>query len=72
LQTIGFNGGTVAKIGLKALEDRSQKYRILLLPSSSPAYTRAYAKKICDLASTERLASNQKQDQTFYTPMAII
>ena len=38
LDTIAFNGGTAAKIGIKALAQRADDYRILLLPSSSPAY----------------------------------
>ncbi|WP_347554749.1 DNA-deoxyinosine glycosylase [Robbsia sp. KACC 23696] len=38
LQTIGFNGGTAAKIGEKALGDLARRYRIVRLPSSSPAY----------------------------------
>jgi|SRR5450830_325437 len=46
LQTIGFNGGTATEIGLKALGDHAAKYRILSLPSSSPAYTRTYAEKL--------------------------
>ncbi|WP_211473570.1 DNA-deoxyinosine glycosylase [Collimonas humicola] len=46
LHTIAFNGGTAAKLGLKALGDQAGRYRILLLPSSSPAYTRPYAEKL--------------------------
>lgn len=46
LRTIGFNGGTATKIGVKALGHHAEKYRILSLPSSSPAYTRAYAEKL--------------------------
>jgi hypoxanthine-DNA glycosylase len=38
LQTIGFNGASAAKIGEKALGQVSQRYRIVRLPSSSPAY----------------------------------
>lgn len=38
LHTIGFNGGTAAKIGMKALGERAGDYRIVMLPSSSPAY----------------------------------
>lgn len=45
LTTIAFNGGTAARLGLKALKDRANQYRIVLLPSSSPAHTLAYAKK---------------------------
>lgn len=46
LATIGFNGGTAARIGLKLLKEQSQQYRIVLLPSSSPAYTRPYHEKL--------------------------
>jgi hypoxanthine-DNA glycosylase len=38
LRTIGFNGGTAAKIGEKALGETARRYRIVRLPSSSPAY----------------------------------
>jgi hypoxanthine-DNA glycosylase len=46
LRTIAFNGGTAAKIGLRQLGAEAQRYRILALPSSSPAHTLAYAGKL--------------------------
>jgi hypoxanthine-DNA glycosylase len=47
LTTIAFNGGTAAKIGLKALGARADNYRILLLPSSSPAHASlSYSQKL--------------------------
>lgn len=46
LATIAFNGGTAARLGLKVLGQHAQRYRIVLLPSSSPAYTLAYADKL--------------------------
>ena len=47
LQTIGFNGATAAKIGEKALGDQAHRYRIVRLPSSSPAYAAMpYAEKL--------------------------
>lgn len=47
LNTIAFNGGTAAKIGLKALGARADDYRIVLLPSSSPAHASlSYAQKL--------------------------
>ena len=46
LQAIAFNGGTAAKIGLKILGAHAGPYRIFSLPSSSPAYTLAYADKL--------------------------
>lgn len=46
LRTIAFNGGTAARLGMKALGGHAQGYRIVPLPSSSPAYTLAYAEKL--------------------------
>jgi hypoxanthine-DNA glycosylase len=46
LHTIAFNGGTAAKLGIKVLGEHAQRYRIVSLPSSSPAYTLAYAAKL--------------------------
>ncbi|CAG2157204.1 Uracil DNA glycosylase superfamily protein [compost metagenome] len=45
LRAIAFNGGTAAKIGGKALGEHGDRHAILRLPSSSPAYTLAYAEK---------------------------
>jgi len=46
LRAIAFNGGTAAKIGQKALGEHADQHAILKLPSSSPAYTLAYAEKL--------------------------
>lgn len=47
LATIAFNGGTAAKIGVKALGGRAKHYRLLRLPSSSPAHASVpYAEKL--------------------------
>jgi hypoxanthine-DNA glycosylase len=46
LSTIVFNGGTAARIGLKSLGDYANQYRIVKLPSSSPAYTLPYSEKL--------------------------
>ncbi|QYF95779.1 DNA-deoxyinosine glycosylase [Massilia sp. PAMC28688] len=46
VQTIAFNGGTAARLGLKVLGPRAAGYRIVALPSSSPAYTLAYEEKL--------------------------
>ena len=46
LRTIAFNGGTAAKLGIKVLGEHAQRYRIVSLPSSSPAYTLAYGAKL--------------------------
>ena len=48
LHTIAFNGGTAAKLGIKVLGEHAQRYRIVSLPSSSPAYTLAYAAKLLE------------------------
>lgn len=45
LDTIAFNGGTASHLGLKVLGEQASAYRIVQLPSSSPAYTLAYAEK---------------------------
>ena len=46
LTTIAFNGGTAARLGLKVLGHHAARYRVLQLPSSSPAYTLPYAEKL--------------------------
>jgi hypoxanthine-DNA glycosylase len=38
LRAIAFNGGTAAKIGVRALGERAGQYRVFKLPSSSPAH----------------------------------
>ncbi|MDB5839598.1 MAG: DNA-deoxyinosine glycosylase [Herminiimonas sp.] len=46
LKAIAFNGGTAARLGLKALGQEAERYGIIKLPSSSPAYTLAYSEKV--------------------------
>ncbi|MDH6148611.1 MULTISPECIES: DNA-deoxyinosine glycosylase [Paraburkholderia] len=47
LASIAFNGGTAAKIGMKALGERAEQYRLVRLPSSSPAHASvSYAQKL--------------------------
>ena len=46
LRVIGFNGGTAARQGRKVLGERVGQYRVVDLPSSSPAYTLAFEKKL--------------------------
>lgn len=46
IRTIGFNGGTAARLGRKILGERAAYYRIVELPSSSPAYTLPYDEKL--------------------------
>ena len=46
IRTIAFNGGTATKLGLKILGDHAAAYQIVALPSSSPAYTLPYEKKL--------------------------
>ena len=43
---IGFNGGTAAKLGIKVLGAQASRYRIVALPSSSPAHTKPYLEKL--------------------------
>jgi hypoxanthine-DNA glycosylase len=45
LTTIAFNGATAARIGMKNLGQSAERYEIVKLPSSSPAFTLAYAEK---------------------------
>jgi hypoxanthine-DNA glycosylase len=45
LRAIAFNGGTSARIGMKAL-GANPPWPLLLLPSSSPAFTLAYERKL--------------------------
>lgn len=46
IQTVAFNGGTAARFGIKKLGEHSSAYRIVHLPSSSPAYTLPFAEKL--------------------------
>ncbi len=46
IRAIAFNGGTAARIGLQVLGEHASRYAIVQLPSSSPAYTLAYAEKL--------------------------
>lgn len=46
LVAIAFNGGTAARLGQKILGELAAQYQIVNLPSSSPAYTLAYAEKL--------------------------
>ena len=46
LETIAFNGGTASRLGMKVLGQHAQRYRTVPLPSSSPAYTLAFAEKL--------------------------
>lgn len=62
LDTIAFNGGTAAKIGMQALGEHAQRYRILPLPSSSPAHASvSYAQK---LERWRQLANFDAQDRS--------
>jgi len=45
LTTIAFNGATAARIGMKNLGQSAERYEIVKLPSSSPAFTLAFAEK---------------------------
>jgi len=45
LRAVAFNGGTAARIGQRALAQADVTIPVVLLPSSSPAYTIPYATK---------------------------
>lgn len=60
LHTIAFNGGTAARFGLRQLGPLAQRYRVLALPSSSPAYTMAYDDKLA--AWLELAGQHEPQD----------
>lgn len=46
LAAVAFNGGTAARLGMRALQGAAGKLEFISLPSSSPAYTMAYADKL--------------------------
>ena len=46
LEVIAFNGGTAARLGAKVLSGVAERYKIVRLPSSSPAHTMAFAEKL--------------------------
>lgn len=46
LRTIGFNGATAARIGGAQLGPTSERYRLIRLPSSSPAHAVAFEVKL--------------------------
>ena len=54
LDTIAFNGGTAARMGIAALGSLANRFRCLALPSSSPAYAISYERK---LAQWRKLAT---------------
>lgn len=56
LATIAFNGGTAARIGTRALGEHGNRYRLLRLPSSSPAYAAvSYAQKLAQWREITRV-----------------
>jgi hypoxanthine-DNA glycosylase len=64
LSSIAFNGGTAARLGLKALQEQAQRYRIIQLPSSSPAYTIPYAQKLAAWRCLQECLNLSAQSQT--------
>jgi hypoxanthine-DNA glycosylase len=46
LRVIGFNGGTAGRLGHRQLGDLAKVYRVVVLPSSSPAHTMPYDEKL--------------------------
>jgi hypoxanthine-DNA glycosylase len=45
IKVIAFNGGTAGRLGRRVLGQNAVAYRIVELPSSSPAHTLAFAEK---------------------------
>ena len=54
LRAIAFNGGTAAKLGMKALTGVAADLERIALPSSSPAYTLAFERKAAAWAELSR------------------
>lgn len=54
LAAIAFNGGTAARLGLKALAGVRAELPRIALPSSSPAYTLAFERKAAAWAELRR------------------
>jgi hypoxanthine-DNA glycosylase len=46
VRALAFNGGTAARLGIKKLGSAAASYRILELPSSSPAFTLPFNEKL--------------------------
>lgn len=46
IAAIAFNGGTAKRLGLKTLGPLAGTYRVIELPSSSPAFTLSYDQKL--------------------------
>jgi G:T/U-mismatch repair DNA glycosylase len=46
LVAVAFNGGTAARLGMRALLGAAGKVEFISLPSSSPAYTVPYTDKL--------------------------
>jgi hypoxanthine-DNA glycosylase len=63
LATIAFNGGTAAKIGMKALGEHAKHFRLLRLPSSSPAHASvSYAEKLVSWRQLRQLNGGTRSD----------
>jgi len=64
IKAIAFNGGTAGRLGVQVLGPRAVEYQILILPSSSPAYTVPFAEKAklwLALQSVVKMAMSQSQ-----------
>lgn len=46
IRVLAFNGGTASRLGIKRLGEHAARYRIVQLPSSSPAFTMALTEKL--------------------------
>lgn len=64
LSTIAFNGGTAARIGIKQLGFAGDRFKLLRLPSSSPAHAVPFQDKLqrwCALAPGKATNDNAEQ-----------
>ncbi|CAB3806096.1 hypothetical protein LMG28688_06297 [Paraburkholderia caffeinitolerans] len=60
LVAIAFNGGTAEKIGASALGEKADAYRLVRLPSSSPAYAAVpYQEKLVDWRRLQQYLVNR-------------
>jgi len=64
LRTIAFNGATAARIGMQTLGLAAERYDIVKLPSSSPAFTLAYAEKAKAWSVLRTMAAPVENDPT--------
>lgn len=65
LRTIGFNGGTAARLGMAQMKGPEANLRLIRLPSSSPAHAVPFEQK---LARWRELAGSNSTNDSFGLP----